>query len=85
MDPDNIGPVVAFLASDEAAEITGQTFIVWGGIVAHVRMPHVADIVQNAGRWTVDQLIERQAELFAEVGPDQFEAPRGHARLPRQG
>ena len=84
MDPDNIGPFVAFLATDEAAEITGQTFIVWGGIVAHVRMPHVTDIVQKDGRWTVDELVERHAELFKEVAPGQFEGPRGHARLPRQ-
>ncbi len=84
MDPDNIAPFVAFLATDEAAEITGQTFIVYGGIVAHVRMPHVTDIVQKAGRWTVDELIESQGELFKAVGPDVFEAPRGHAKLPRQ-
>ena len=84
MDPDNIGPFVAFLATDEAADITGQTFMVWGGIVAHVRMPQVADILQKDGRWTVDELIERQAELFKDVGPGHFEGPRGYARLPRQ-
>jgi NAD(P)-dependent dehydrogenase (short-subunit alcohol dehydrogenase family) len=84
MDPDNIGPFVAFLATDEAADITGQTFVVWGGIVAHVRMPQVADILQKDGRWTVDELIERRVELFKEVGPGHFEGPRGHARLPRQ-
>jgi len=84
MDPDNIGPFVAFLATDEAAEITGQTFVVWGGIIAHVRMPYVADVIEKAGRWTVGELVEQQNGLFKEVGRSQFEGPRGHARLPRQ-
>jgi NAD(P)-dependent dehydrogenase (short-subunit alcohol dehydrogenase family) len=83
MDPENIGPFVSFLATDEAAAITGQTFIVWGGTVAHVRMPHVADIIRKDGRWTVDELVEQQAELFKEVGQDHFEASRGYARLPQ--
>jgi len=43
MDPENIAPFVTFLASDAAADITGQAFIVWGGTVAHVRLPHVSD------------------------------------------
>jgi NAD(P)-dependent dehydrogenase (short-subunit alcohol dehydrogenase family) len=84
MDPDNVGPFVAFLATDEAAHITAQTFVVWGGIVAHVRMPHVGDVVQTKGRWTVDELVERQHELFALVGCDVLEGPRGFAKLPRQ-
>lgn len=82
MDPDNIGPVVAFLASDEARDVTGQTFIVVGGSVAHVRMPHVAGFVTGPARWTVDTLAARKDELFADLGPDVFEAPRGFARIP---
>ena len=28
--PDNIAPVVCFLASDAAADVNGQVFVVWG-------------------------------------------------------
>lgn len=42
MDPANIAPFAAFaalLTTDHAADITGQTCIVYGGIVAHVHLP----------------------------------------------
>ncbi len=84
MDPANIAPFVAFLASDAAADVTGQTFIVWGGTVAHVRLPHVSDILSKVGKWTIEELIERREELFKNVGPSVFEGPRGFARLPKQ-
>ena len=32
MDPDNIAPFTAFLGTDEAREITGQTFVCDGGM-----------------------------------------------------
>ena len=75
MDPDNVGPFVAWLASDEAADVTGQTFIVWGGSVAHIRMPHASDIVTQDHRWTLDELNARKGELFKELAPDTFESP----------
>jgi NAD(P)-dependent dehydrogenase (short-subunit alcohol dehydrogenase family) len=84
MDPDNIGPFVAFLSSEAAAGVTGQTFIVYGGVIGRVRMPHLAGYVQTDGRWTVADLAMRSEELFKDVGRDVFEGPKGYARLPRQ-
>ena len=84
MDPDNIAPFVTFLCTDDAADITGQTFIVYGGIVAHVRLPHLSDLIVKDGRWTVEELAMRRNELFKEVPADHYEGPRGYARLPRQ-
>ncbi|MCX2929879.1 SDR family NAD(P)-dependent oxidoreductase [Mycobacterium sp. CVI_P3] len=84
MDPENIAPFVAFLATDMAADITAQTFIVCGGAVAHVKLPQVSDIAFKQGRWTVDELGERREELFKNLGPDVYEGPRGYARLPKQ-
>jgi NAD(P)-dependent dehydrogenase (short-subunit alcohol dehydrogenase family) len=84
MDPDNIAPFVTFLATDAAADITGQTFIVYGGAVAHVRLPQVADVVMTDGRWTVEQLAARRDELFGQIAPGHLEGPRGYAKLPKQ-
>src|SRR3954453_18095804 len=38
-DPDNVAPWVVFLCTDEAADITGQCFVVGGGTVELVQMP----------------------------------------------
>jgi NAD(P)-dependent dehydrogenase (short-subunit alcohol dehydrogenase family) len=84
MDPENIAPFVTFLCTDDAADITGQTFIVYGGIVAHVRLPHLSDLIVKDGRWTVEELSLRRNELFKELAADHFEGPRGYARLPKQ-
>jgi NAD(P)-dependent dehydrogenase (short-subunit alcohol dehydrogenase family) len=84
MDPGNIAPVVSFLASEEAKTITGQVFIVYGGALARVRLPHVESMIVKEGRWTVAELAERAPELFASIGPDHFEGPRGYAKLPKQ-
>jgi NAD(P)-dependent dehydrogenase (short-subunit alcohol dehydrogenase family) len=84
MDPENIAPFVTFLATADASDITGQTFIVYGGLVAHVRMPHLSDVIVKEGRWTVEEIAERKAELFKELAPNHYEGPRGYARLPKQ-
>jgi NAD(P)-dependent dehydrogenase (short-subunit alcohol dehydrogenase family) len=84
MDPANIAPFAVFLTTDHAADITGQTFIVYGGIVAHVRLPHLSDMIVNDGRWTLEELATRRDELFKEVGPSAYEGPRGYAKLPAQ-
>lgn len=46
-EPENIAATVAFLASDDAAYITGQTLVADGGLTAH--NPTVADISRLAG------------------------------------
>jgi NAD(P)-dependent dehydrogenase (short-subunit alcohol dehydrogenase family) len=84
MDPANIAPFVTFLGTDAASEITGQTFIVYGGIVAHVRMPHVSDMIVKPGKWTVEELADACGGLFKDVAASTYEGPRGYARLPKQ-
>lgn len=84
MDPENIAPFVTFLCTDDASDITGQTFIVYGGIVAHVRLPHLSDFIMKEGRWTVDEIALQRNDLFKELPADHYEGPRGYARLPKQ-
>jgi NAD(P)-dependent dehydrogenase (short-subunit alcohol dehydrogenase family) len=66
-DPENIAPTVAFLASDAAADVSGQVFVVWGPRV-HVMSgwSPVTTLDRGEGRWTVDELVARKGELFAQ-------------------
>jgi NAD(P)-dependent dehydrogenase (short-subunit alcohol dehydrogenase family) len=85
MDPDNIAPFVTFLATEDASDITAQTFIVYGGSVGHVKLPQVSDILfKEGGRLTVDDLAARRDELFKNVAANHYEGPRGYARMPKQ-
>jgi NAD(P)-dependent dehydrogenase (short-subunit alcohol dehydrogenase family) len=64
-DPDNVGPVVGWLASEAAAEVSGQVFVVFGGRVHLLEGFTELSAIAKEGRWTVDDLVARQDELFA--------------------
>jgi NAD(P)-dependent dehydrogenase (short-subunit alcohol dehydrogenase family) len=64
--PDNMAPLIGFLASDAAADISGQVFVMWGDHVYLMRGWSLANDLDAGGkRWTVDELIARKADLFA--------------------
>ncbi|HEX5096204.1 MAG TPA: SDR family NAD(P)-dependent oxidoreductase [Acidimicrobiia bacterium] len=64
-DPEQIAPVVGWLASDAAADISGQVFIVWGTKVHLIEGFHlVGTLDRGEGRFTPDELIARKDELF---------------------
>src|SRR4029453_9127364 len=57
--------LVAFLATEAAADINGQGFIVWGGEVQLVRGWHTVGQISNSGAaLLVEDLIARKDELF---------------------
>jgi NAD(P)-dependent dehydrogenase (short-subunit alcohol dehydrogenase family) len=57
--------LVVFLASEAAADLTGQGFIVWGGEVALVKGWHqVNQISKPSAAFTAQDLIARKDELF---------------------
>jgi NAD(P)-dependent dehydrogenase (short-subunit alcohol dehydrogenase family) len=65
-DPENISPMVAFLASDAAADVSGQVFVVWGTRVHLLEgFTLVNTLDRGDGRWTPEELIARKDELFA--------------------
>ncbi|MFQ5664953.1 MAG: SDR family NAD(P)-dependent oxidoreductase [Candidatus Binatia bacterium] len=60
--------VVVFLASDQAADISGQGFVVWGGEVALVKGWHqVSQISKPGAPFTAQELIARKDELFGNL------------------
>jgi NAD(P)-dependent dehydrogenase (short-subunit alcohol dehydrogenase family) len=68
-DPANIAPVVAWLASDAAADITGQILVVNGDKVHLMHGWHRVGRIDNDGRrWTVADLEAGRAALFDEHG-----------------
>jgi NAD(P)-dependent dehydrogenase (short-subunit alcohol dehydrogenase family) len=64
-DPDNIAPTVVWLASDDAADVTGRVFIVGGGDVYLVQNFTPTNRITKQGRWSVKELIARKDDLLA--------------------
>ena len=56
-DADDIAPFTVFLASDYAAGVNGQTFLVYGGVVALMSQPRPERSIFNGQeRWSLDKL-----------------------------
>ena len=64
-DPANVSPMVAWLASDDAGDVSGQTFIVLGDQIHRMQPARIA-ATATAGdrRWTVGQIDEARSVLF---------------------
>ena len=57
MDPNDIAPFVCYLASDYAANINAQTFLVYGSNVSLMSQPRPLRSIYNPeGHWSLDQL-----------------------------
>jgi 3-oxoacyl-[acyl-carrier protein] reductase len=64
--PDNVGPVVAWLASARSAPISGQVFVVFGGRVHRMKGWDMVGEIEQDHTWTIDELAARTDELFGE-------------------
>jgi len=55
-EPDDIAPFVAYLATDAARDINGQTFMVRGGVISLLNYPAPARTITKCGRWTPEEI-----------------------------
>lgn len=55
-DPDNVAPLVAYLASDAAANVNGQVFFSQGYAYSRVAQPSIDCVVRKSTPWTVEEL-----------------------------
>jgi NAD(P)-dependent dehydrogenase (short-subunit alcohol dehydrogenase family) len=56
MAPENVAPLVAWYASEDAHWVTGQVFRLIGGNLAHYRPWSLSPAQNKPGRWTADEI-----------------------------
>ena len=66
-EPEQVAPMIVWLASDQAADVTGRIFHTVGNRVSLMNSPQQGRSIHKAGRWTVEEL----AGVFPEtIGMD---------------
>ena len=86
MDPDDIAPMTAYLASDEAWNVNGQVFHVYGGIVAVLQHPTPWKSIFKRGMWELDELSAMVPHMMEGTTnpappPDELEIPGRGAKV----
>lgn len=56
LQPEDVAPMVAFLASDFAANVNGQFFLCAGKALSLLSQPRAIKTIYKEGRWTLDEL-----------------------------
>ncbi len=69
MDPANISPLVAWLASEDAADVSGQVFEISGGAISVSDGWRVGPQIDKGARWQPAELGEAVRDLVARAEP----------------
>jgi NAD(P)-dependent dehydrogenase (short-subunit alcohol dehydrogenase family) len=78
--PDFVAPMVCYLASDDAWNVNGQVFLVYGGTVALLSHPLPSSTIFKKGMWTLDELTKMVPQVMEGTRnpappPDNLEIP----------
>lgn len=66
LKPEDVGPMVAFLASDHAANVNGQIFLCAGTSYSLLALPRAEKTLYKEGRWTLDELDQLIPQTLAD-------------------
>ena len=85
--PSNVAQLVGFLATDEAADVNAQIFVVFGGDIWVMNHFQPVGEVHRDKAWTPQDLIDAKGELFKGIPSGIFpsasssrQARAGHTR-----
>jgi len=67
--PENVSPLVGWLASPLAARVSGQVFVIWAKDVTVVTRPQLDQKFHNPERWTVETLQQQLGPHFEKLEP----------------
>lgn len=65
-NPENVAPLVGYLASPEAGHIAGEVLVVWGGEITVLQRPTLGATFKsgNGGKWALDDMHSSLSEYF---------------------
>lgn len=69
--PDNVAPFISYLASEEAARISGQVFVVYGNQITVIERPTPGAVFtsESKERWTTEDLTAQLSSHFEKLEP----------------
>jgi 3-oxoacyl-[acyl-carrier protein] reductase len=75
--PENVSPLVGWLASPLAANVSGQVFVIWAKNITLASRPTLDTKFESDARWTVDSLQSTLGPHFEKLEPvkDGFTVP----------
>jgi NAD(P)-dependent dehydrogenase (short-subunit alcohol dehydrogenase family) len=80
LDPSNISPIVVALSSDEAQNITGQVFFIYGGVINVLKPWDVGPFLRTDNGWEPDALLQELKNQFPDgIQPQGMMAMLGKA------
>jgi len=67
--PENVSPLVGYLASPKAERVSGQVFVIWGKHITLVGRPSTDTRFESADAWSVENLHQQLGPHFEKLEP----------------